>query len=228
MLKNLYDHNIISLQKKLSEKDKTIVLGITGGIACGKSLVCQYFRELGAAILSADELAREVVRPGEEAHAKIVAHFGTGILTAEGTIDRSLLAEKIFFSPAKRQELNQITHPAIGHLADKRISELRQDPTIPLIIYEAPLLFEAKAEERADLVLVVATTPEQQLVRLMQRDSLTQEEALLRINAQMPLAEKISRADILVENNAPRAETRKLIHHIFTELTALNKKSKSG
>ena len=216
---------MIPLQKKLSDKDKTIVLGITGGIACGKSLVCQYFRELGAAVLSADELAREVVRPGEEAHTKIVAHFGKGILTAEGTIDRTLLAKKIFFSPVKRQELNQITHPAIGHLADKRISELRQDPSIPLIIYEAPLLFEAKAEERVDLVLVVATTPEQQLVRLMHRDRLSQEEALLRINAQMPLAEKISRADILVENSAPRAEIRKLIHHIFTELTALNKKS---
>ncbi|MDZ4183828.1 MAG: dephospho-CoA kinase [Desulfuromonadales bacterium] len=224
MLKNRYDHNMIPLQKKLPEKGKTMVLGITGGIACGKSLVCQYFRELGAAILSADELAREVVRPGEEAHAKIVAHFGTEILTAEGTIDRTLLAEKIFFSPAKRQELNQITHPAIGDLADKRISELRQDPTIPLIIYEAPLLFEAKAEERVDLVLVVATTPEQQLIRLMQRDRLSLEEALMRINAQMPLAEKISRADILVENNAPRAETRKLIQQIFTELTAHNKK----
>lgn len=225
MLKNCYDHNINPLQKKLPEKDKTIVLGITGGIACGKSLVCQFFRELGSAVLSADELAREVVRPGEEAYTKIVAHFGKGILTAEGTIDRALLAEKIFFSPAERQELNQITHPAIGHLADKRISELRQDPTIPLIIYEAPLLFEAQAEERVDLVLVVATTPEQQLVRLMQRDSLTQEEALLRITAQMPLAEKISRADILVENNAPRAETRKLIQQIFAELTTFNKKS---
>ena len=225
MSKKRFDHNMIPLRRKLLEEDKTIVLGITGGIACGKSLVCQFFRELGAAVLSADELAREVVRPGEEAYAQIVAHFGKGILTAEGNIDRTLLAEKIFLFPAERQELNRITHPAIGHLADKRISELRQDPTVPLIIYEAPLLFEAKAEERVDLVLVVATTPEQQLERLMLRDNLSQEEALLRIAAQLPLAEKISRADILVENNAPRAETRKLIHQIFRELTTLNKKN---
>ena len=225
MFKFYYDHNMIPLQKKLPEKDRTIVLGITGGIACGKSLVCQFFRELGAAVMSADELAREVVKPGEEAYEKIITHFGNGILTEEGTINRALLAEKIFLVPAERQELNRITHPAIGHLADKRISELRQDPTVPLIIYEAPLLFEAKAEERVDLVLVVATTPKQQLERLMQRDKLSQKEALLRIAAQMPLSEKISRADILVENNAPRAATKKLIQQIFTELTTLHKKN---
>jgi dephospho-CoA kinase len=224
MLKNRYDHNMIPLQKKPPEKNKTIVLGITGGIACGKSLVCQFFRELGAAVLNADELAREVVRPGEKAHTKIVAHFGKEILTADGNIDRSRLAEKIFLVPAERQELNRITHPAIGLLADKRISELRKDPTVPLIIYEAPLLFEAKAEERVDLVLVVATTPTQQLERLMQRDRLSQEEALRRIATQMPLEEKISRADILVENSAPPAATRKLIQQIFTELTTFNKK----
>lgn len=225
MFKIRYDHNMIPLQKKLPENDRSIVLGITGGIACGKSLVCQFFRELGAAVLSADALAREVVRPGEEAYKQIVAHFGKEILTADGEIDRSRLAEKIFLAPAERQELNRITHPAIGRLADKRISALRQDPTVPLIIYEAPLLFEAKAEERVDLVLVVATTPKQQLERLMQRDSLSQAEALLRIAAQMPLAEKISRADILVENNAPRAATKKLIQQIFTELTTLHKKN---
>lgn len=230
MLKNRYDHNMIPFQKKPPEKDRTIVLGITGGIACGKSLVCQFFRELGATVLSADELAREVVRPGEEAYKKVVAHFGKEILAADGNIDRSRLAEKIFLVPAERQELNRITHPAIGQLADKRISELRQDPTVPLIIYEAPLLFEAKAEERVDLVLVVATTPEQQLERLMQRDKLSQAEASLRIAAQMPLAEKISRADILVENSAPPAETQTLIQQIFTELTTLDKKNppKSG
>jgi len=94
MLNKLYDHSMIPLQKKLPEEDKTIVLGITGGIACGKSLVCQFFKELGAAVLSADELARDVVRPGEEAYEEIIAHFGKEILTGEGNIDRSLLDRK--------------------------------------------------------------------------------------------------------------------------------------
>ena len=225
MVKKRLDLNTVPLRRKLPEEGKPIVLGITGGIACGKTLICHLFRELGAAVLSADELAREVVRPGEGAFKEIVAHFGKEILTEKGNIDRALLAEKIFLAPAERQRLNQITHPAIGHLADRRISEIRENPDIPLIIYEAPLLFEAKAEARVDLVLVVATTPEQQLERLMRRDNLSREEALQRISAQMPLAEKISRADILVENNGPPAETQKLIGHIFAKLTALKKKN---
>ena len=225
MVKKRLDHSTVLLRRKLPEEDKPIVLGITGGIACGKSLVCHLFKELGAAVLSADELAREAVRPGEKAFKEIVAHFGKGILTKEGSIDRARLAEKIFQTPAERHQLNTITHPAIGHLADRRINELRKRPAVPLIIYEAPLLFEAKAEERVDLVLVVTTTSEQQLERLMQRDNLSREEALQRIAAQMPLAEKISRADILVENNGPTEETQRLIGHIFAKLTALKKKN---
>ena len=225
MVKKFLDHSTVPLQRKLPEEGGTIVLGITGGIACGKSLISRFFRELGAAVLSADELAREAVRPGEEAFKEIVTHFGKEILTAEGSIDRARLAEKIFRSPAERYLLNQITHPAIGHLADRRINELRKQPDVPLIIYEAPLLFEAKAEERVDLILVVATTPEQQLARLMRRDNLSRKEALQRISAQMPLAEKISRADILVENNAPPEEIQKVIGHIFAKLTVLKKKN---
>lgn len=224
MSKKLFNLSTVPLWRKLPAGKNPIVLGITGGIACGKSLICHLFRELGAAVLSADDLAREAVKPGEEAFNGIVGHFGNEILTVEGKIDRALLAGKIFQSPEERHRLNQITHPAIGRLADRRISELRKNPEIPLIIYESPLLFETKAEGRVDLILVVATTPEQQLERLMRRDNLSQEEALQRISAQMPLAEKISRADILVENNGPLGETQKLIRHIFAELTALKKK----
>jgi dephospho-CoA kinase len=220
-----FDHNIVPLGRKLPEEGRPIVLGITGGIACGKSLICHFFKELGATVLSADELAREAVRPGEKAFKEIVAHFGKEVLTAAGTIDRARLAEKIFLAPAERQQLNQITHPAIGQLADRRLSELKKDTDLPLIIYEAPLLFEAKAEERVDLVLVVAATPEQQLARLMRRDNLSREEALQRISAQMPLAEKISRADILLENSGSPAEAQKLIGHIFAKLTAFKKKN---
>ena len=225
MVKKRHDHSTVPVRRKLPGVDLTLVLGRTGGIACGKSLICHFFRELGAAVLSADELAREAVRPGEEAYKEIVTHFGEEILTAEGSIDRARLAEKIFQSPAKRHLLNQITHPAIGRLADRRINELRKNPDISLIIYEAPLLFEAKAEARVDLVLVVTTTPKQQLERLMRRDNLSREEALQRISAQMPLAEKISRADILVENNGPPPDTQRLISQIFAKLTAHKKKN---
>lgn len=225
MDKMRFNHSIVQLRRKPPEEGRTIVLGITGGIACGKSLISRFFGEMGAAILSADELARQAVRPGGDTFTQIVAHFGREILTAEGTIDRTRLAEKIFLVPEERQVLNQITHPAIGHLADLRINELRTHPEVPLIIYEAPLLFEAKSEGRVDLVLVVASTPERQLERLMLRDNLSREEALLRISAQMPLTEKISRADILVENNGTPAETKKLICRIFKLLTIHSKKN---
>lgn len=222
MIRKRINHSIVPLGKKLSEEKRAIVLGVTGGIACGKSLICQFFRELGAEVLSADELAREVVQPGGNTFKQIIAYFGEEILTEEGTIDRSRLARKIFLEPEERQQLNQISHPAIGLLAERRINELRKKADVPLIIYEAPLLFEAKGEDRVDLVLVVASTPEKQLERLMQRDNLSKEDALQRISTQMPLAEKITRADILVENNGRPEETKKLIGQIFTKLTALD------
>lgn len=224
MIKVKSKHSIVPLRKKPPETGSPVVLGITGGIACGKSLISQFFRELGASILSADELAREAVRPGEDAFNKIVSHFGKEILTAEGTIDRARLAGKIFLAPSERKKLNHITHPAIGRLADLRISELKKEPGVPLIIYEAPLLFEAKAEDRVDLVLVVTCTPERQLERLMRRDNLSREEAFQRISAQMPLTEKVARADILVENNGPPEEIQQLIGHIFAKLAVLKKK----
>jgi dephospho-CoA kinase len=225
MVKKRPYHSTVPSRRKTPETVNPIVLGVTGGIACGKSLVCHFFKGLGAAVLSADELAREAVSPGEKAFNEIITHFGKEILTEEGTIDRARLAEKIFRMPAARQQLNQITHPAIGRLADQRISELRKDPTVPLIIYEAPLLFEAKAEGRVDLVLVVSASPEQQLERLMRRENLSREDASQRISVQMPLAEKISRADIVVENNGSPAEVQTLIGNIFAELTTLKKKN---
>jgi dephospho-CoA kinase len=225
MVKKRFYHSTVPSRRKPPEAVSPIVLGVTGGIACGKSLVCHFFKRLGAAVLSADELAREAVRPGEKAFNEIVAHFGKEILTTEGIIDRGRLAEKVFRVPAARHELNQIAHPAIGRLADQLIGQLRKDPTVPLIVYEAPLLFEAKAEGRVDLVLVVAAPPEQQLERLMRRENISREDATRRISAQMPLAEKVARADILVENNGSPAEVEKMIGDIFAKLTTLNKKN---
>lgn len=229
MIKKRFKHSIVQWRKKLPEEDGTIVLGVTGGIACGKSLICQFFKELGAIVLSADELAREAVQPGGTTFKEIIAYFGEGILTGEGTIDRVCLARKIFQEPGERQQLNQIIHPAIGLLADQHIRELRKRSDVPLIVYEAPLLFEAEAEKRVDLILVVTSTQDRQLDRLIHRDNLSREEALQRISAQMPLTEKISRSDILIENNGPPEESKKLVDLLFSQLTAHKKKSpKSG
>lgn len=223
MAKKRFKHNIIQVQRKPLEEGKPIVLGVTGGIACGKSFVSRCFQELGATVLSADELAREVVTPKSGPFNQIVAHFGLEILTTEGAIDRVRLGKKIFQSLDAREQLNRIMYPAIRQLAERRIQELRSNKEIQLIIYEAPLLFEAKAETRVDFILVVATSVELQIKRLMHRDNLSRDDALQRISAQMPLAEKIDRADILVINNGSIAETRKLILSIFCKLTSIKK-----
>ena len=176
-----------------------MVVGVTGGIATGKSAVVEQFRQLGAAIISADELAREIVRPGEEALSRLVARFGPGILQADGTLDRKALGEIIFADPEARQDLNRITHPAIARLAADRINALQHQGVL-LIIYEAPLLFEAGAESRVDRIVVVTAPVEVQRRRLMARDGLDERAAEARIAAQMPLADKVRRADFVVDN----------------------------
>lgn len=225
MTQKCYDHSIVQFQRKPPAAGGILVLGITGGIACGKSLICRFFEELGAVVLSADTLAREAVRPGEPAFKQIIAHFGEEILTGEGTIDRARLAHRIFQSPDERVKLNQLTHPAIARLADQQIHKLKKSSGVPLIIYEAPLLFEAKREGSVDLVLVVTSDLSQQIERLMRRDNLSEEEAMQRISAQMPLTEKVCRADIVIENNGTTQETQLLVAHIYKELTKGKKKN---
>lgn len=176
-----------------------MVVGVTGGIATGKSAVVEQFRQLGAAVISADELAREVVRPGEKTLARLVERFGKDILQADGTLDRKELGRLIFADPEARQDLNRITHPAIACLAAARIASLQRQGAL-LIIYEAPLLFEAGADSRVDRIVVVTAPAEVQRQRLMARDGLDEQAAQTRIEAQMPLADKVKRADFVVEN----------------------------
>ncbi len=195
-----------------------MILGITGGIASGKTLVTRIFRQLGAAVVSADELAREVVAPGSPTLARLVARFGAGILLPGGGLDRTALAELVFSDPAARGELNAITHPAIAALAVARLADLRTQ-NWPLIVYEAPLLYEAGAEGRVDAVLVVTVPADRQLQRLMVRDGLTQSAALERIAAQMPQAEKAARADYLIANDGTPDDLEAAVRALFQRLS---------
>ena len=130
-----------------------MILGLTGGIASGKSFVADTFVECGASLVSADLLAREVVNPGSPTLAKLVDAFGLEILTAGGSLNREVMARKVFADPLVRRRLELITHPAIAHLAECRLAELKKSAH-DLIVYEAPLLFEAGAESRVDQILV--------------------------------------------------------------------------
>jgi dephospho-CoA kinase len=197
-----------------------MILGITGGIASGKSSVTEIFRSLGAAVVSADELAREAVRPGSVTLRKLVERFGRQILQEDETLNRKALARRIFADPRAREALNRITHPAIAELAAERLRDLVQSGA-GLIVYEAPLLFEAGAERRVDAVLVVRVDEPLQLQRLMDRDGIGLSEARARIAAQMPQQEKVARADYVIDNSGSPAETEARVKDLFCHLTGV-------
>ena len=194
-----------------------MVLGITGGIATGKSRVAELFAECGATVISADELAREVVAPGGDVLKALADRFGAGILLPDGYLDRTALAAIIFADPAARSDLNRIIHPAIAELAEVRLQKFRAEG-VDLIVYEAPLLFEADAVSRVDKVLVVTADNETQFQRLMARDQIDQAAAQARVAAQMPLAEKVARADYVIDNSGSVEQTAATVRTLYRQL----------
>jgi len=198
----------------------TLVLGLTGSIASGKSSIAAMFADLGATVVSADQLAREVVAPGSATLQALVEAFGPSLVDAAGILDREALAQRVFDDPQARARLNAITHPAIARLAEARLRELRA-LKVPLVIYEAPLLFEAGAAQRVDLVLTVMLDPAVQRQRLAGRDRLTPAQMQARIDAQWPQAEKIARADFVIDNSGPLAETRRQVAAHYQHLLSL-------
>lgn len=195
-----------------------MILGVTGGIASGKSFVADCFVECGAILVSADLLAREVVNPGSPTLGKLVDAFGEEILTPGGSLNREMMAQKVFADPEARQRLESITHPAIAHLAECRLAELKLAPH-DLIVYEAPLLFEARAESRVDQVLVVVVAPDIQLARLLRRDHLSMAEARQRVAAQWPQADKVHKADFVIDNSGSLQQTRGMVAALYNYLT---------
>lgn len=194
-----------------------LVLGVTGGIASGKSTVARRFAELGAAVVSADQLAREAVAPGSGALRQLVSMFGRAILLEDGSLDRERLGGMVFADPAARLRLEQVMHPAIAALAENRLADLRRGAS-PLVVYEAPLLFEAGADRRVDRVLTVWVDPAVQFRRLCARDRLDGEEARRRIVAQWPQEVKVVRAQELLDNSGPLDQTLAAVDRLFARL----------
>src|ERR1700712_133746 len=158
------------------------VVGLTGGIASGKSTVARAFVERGIPVIDADLLAREVVAPGSEGLASIVATFGEGVRLADGSLDRTALGARIFADPALRLKLNAIIHPLIGRLSAERIAALQQQ-AVPYLIYEAPLIVENGLHHGMDALIVVSVDLPAQLERVVSRDGLAHTEAQSRIDA---------------------------------------------
>lgn len=195
-----------------------VVIGLTGGIASGKSTVAAMFAELGAVIVSADAIAREVVEPGEPALEEIRAAFGQEVFFPDGRLDRRRLGEIVFGDPERRRELEAILHPRIRARMWERIEAAVKDGRH--VVAEIPLLFESQASRAlVDVTVVVYADRDQQLARLMCRDGLTREQAEARLSAQLPLEEKARMADYVIDNRQDLARTREQVRRLWEELT---------
>jgi dephospho-CoA kinase len=176
------------------------LIGLTGGIASGKSTAAKQLEALGALVVDADQIARDVVMPQSTALNHIVQAFGNGILGEKGDLDRQALGRLVFSDPQARRRLEGLLHPMIQAVMMERIEQFRQTGASAVVLM-VPLLFEKGMETLMDEIWVVVLDPETQMRRLMGRDSLTREEAADRIAAQMPLKEKALKADVVIDNN---------------------------
>lgn len=196
---------------------KVTIVGLTGSIGSGKSTVSQMFVALGAHLIDYDMLAREVVQPYEAAWRDIVDTFGEAILNKDLTLNREKLAGIVFVDPEKLQVLNSITHPAVFNEAEKRVQEITRSDPNGMIIKDVPLLIEAGIHRTVDKVVVVGASRENRIGRLIAR-GLSQEEALRRIDSQMPLKEKVAYADFVIHNDGPLSETQKQVQAVYQSL----------
>jgi dephospho-CoA kinase len=185
-------------------------IGLTGGIASGKSTVEQRFIELGVPVINADDASRAVVERGQPGLAAVVARFGAGVLTPEGDLDRRALRSLIFSDTARRKELEAILHPLIRADMERRSSQA----TGPYVILSIPLLVEGNARGRWDRILVVDTDESLQLARLMSRDAVSEAEARATLAAQASRAERLAAADDLLENLGTVAELRQAVDRL--------------
>lgn len=199
----------------------TLVVGLTGGIASGKSTVSNLIREKGFTIIDADLEARLAVEVGEPAYNEIVSYFGEDILLDNAEINRAKLGEIIFNNEEKRLKLNSIVHPDVR----RRMLEKRQkavDNGERLIVLDIPLLFESKLTGMVEKVLLVYVNGDTQLKRLMERNQFTKEEALSRIGSQMPLKDKVALSDAVIDNNGSIEETEVQLNNILKEWAIIN------
>jgi dephospho-CoA kinase len=185
------------------------IIGLTGGIASGKSTVSAMLSELGAYIVDADKIAHDAILPGKEAFEAIKQRFGPDILL-DGKIDRDKLGQMVFSSAEKRAWLEEVTHPYIRQEAKRQLAEA-EEQEYDVAVLDVPLLFEVKWETMADEVWVVYVSPAVQLKRLIERSRLSKEEALARIGAQKNLADKAKLAQVVIDNNSDIPETAKQV-----------------
>jgi len=199
---------------------RILSVGLTGGIASGKSLVTRELGRLGAIIIDADEIVHKLMRPGGAAYAPVLERFGREILDQEGSIDRRVLGKRVFADPRDRWALNGIVHPLVLKEEERLHSEIRLLAEDRVVVTDAALLVESGTHKRFDRLVVVWCSVEEQLRRLATRDGMAREEAMLRIGAQMPAAEKVKLAHYTLETSGSVDHTREQARALFAKLQA--------
>ncbi|MBS1242515.1 MAG: dephospho-CoA kinase [Nitrospirae bacterium] len=197
-----------------------LIVGLTGGIASGKSLVTRVLRDLGAHIIDADKIVHDLLAPGQDACREVVGHFGKGIQLPDGSIDRRKLGDIIFNHPEERAWLNQCIHPRVFEAYNHQVRHLSERQPDAIVIMDAALLIETGYHKHMDRLIVVYADQKAQMKRLMERDRFTLEQAMARISSQMPLDEKRKYADFVIENTGTREATEQQTREVFAKLKA--------
>jgi dephospho-CoA kinase len=190
-------------------------VGLTGGLACGKSFVGQAFADLGCHLLQADELGHQLLMPGGEAYSPVVREFGPSILGENGEIDRRSLAALVFGDPARLELLNSLIHPLVMRREEEWLAQVAAEDPHGIAIVEAAILIETGSYRRFDKLIVVTCDPEEQVRRSMKRDGVGAEEVQARLSRQMPLAEKRKYADFTIDTSGTKEETLRQARAVY-------------
>ncbi len=195
-----------------------LIIGLTGGIASGKSLVARVFRDLGAHLIDADKIVHDLLTPDHEAGGLVLAHFGDAVRMADGAIDRRKLGEIVFSDADQRAWLTALIHPRVFDAYNTRIKHLCERAPDSIVVFDAALLIETGFHTKVDKVVVVYATEAQQMKRLMERDKYTTAQAQARIRSQAPLAEKRAYADYVIDNTGARESAETQAREVFAKL----------
>ena len=202
----------------------SLLVGLTGGIGSGKSLAASFFKELGAHIIDADQLSRDLVHPGQTALKEIVNYFGKNILDPTGNLDRRKLAKIVFQDPGKKSILEGILHPKIFKKEQEVFFKICTKDPFAIVIIDAALLIESGNYKHVNKVIVVRSSEESQIQRILSRNAVSFDEAVARIKNQMSLEEKIKYADFILDNNMQQEDLKHKVQELFPQLLNISKK----
>jgi len=203
------------------------LIGLTGGLATGKTTVARLFQACGASLIDADQLARQVVEPGKPAWRELARTFGKGVLRPDRSIDRQALGRLVFRDRTGLRKLNAIVHPRVARARARLTREILRKDAAAVIIYDAPLLIEAGAHKQMDRTIVVTADRPTQIHRLQARNHLSRTEALRRIRSQLPLAQKLKLADYVIDGTLPLTRLTRHVKRIYRELKRISSPGES-